>query len=169
MSTTQYGVSNVNAGLKARERELTVQEFLGEAESLRRILQAQTATLLLLCSGAGRNTESLLNNLGNVGEWIAELDASLRGRAHTNSAAARLLNVTEQVKASQAELAAIASPLNNQKGFTQSILDAQKRLVTVNARMESMFEGTLVEMRSFSNGCACESDRLAGMREKQYE
>lgn len=166
MGTTQYAVSGIDSGLETLERELTVQEFLEEAESLRRILQAQTATLLLLSIGSGRNTESLLNNLENVGKWVAELDASLRERAQTNSAAARLLNATAQVRVCQAELVAIASPLTNQKDFQKSILGAQRRLVAINARMEAMFDGTLVEMRSFASGCACESDRLAGMREE---
>jgi hypothetical protein len=166
VGTRQSDVREGSAGLTARDRELTVQEFLEEAETLRRILQAQTATLLLLTIGSGGNTESLLNNLENVGKWVAELDASLRERAHTNSTAARLLNLTAQVRASQVELVAIASPLMNQKDFQNSILGGQRRLVTINARMEAMFDGTSAEMRSFASGCACESDRLAGMREK---
>jgi hypothetical protein len=164
VSTKQLVVPESHSGLESPDRALAVQELYEEAESLRRILQAQTAVVLLLGTGSGRNAEPLLQTILQVGGWISTLDASLRNQARTNTCAAQLVTVLALVKASHADLQSIASPSLKSKDFRESIRNAHNGLAIINKQVDAIFAGTLVEMRSFKSGCACETDRLAEMR-----
>jgi hypothetical protein len=160
----QVAVPESHTWSESPDRALAVQELYEEAENLRRILQAQTAVLLLLGTGSGRNTEPLLQTLLQVSGWISALDASVRNQARLNPCAARLVSVLSLVKASQAVLRSVASPSLKNTNFHKSLSIAHAGLAVINKQVDTIFAGTLAELRSFKSGCACETERLNEMR-----
>lgn len=164
MITMQDAVPEGHTWSESSDRALAVQELYEEAESLRRILQAQTAVLLLLRTGSGRNTEPLLQTLLQVSRWISALDASVRDQAHQNPCAAQLLSVLSLVKANHAVLRSVASPSLKSTHFHEPLSVAHAGLAVINKQVDRIFAGTIAELRSFTSGCACEAERLNEMR-----
>lgn len=150
------------AGAISPRRELSVQGLYEEAESLRRILQAQTAVELLLQTGNGKNVESLLETLDLVGAWIRDLDQALRDATESNALARELLPVVDMARQVQAAL--IVATVRRRPSADGEIRALHGRLVDAVALTDGILRGTSAEIRSFSAGCACESDRLAEMR-----
>lgn len=150
-------------GLSTLDRESSIQELYGEAESLRRILQAHTAAELLLQTGNGANTEPVLDVLGAVVGWIRDVELALRSAQEFNPVARDLLPVVGMTRRIQTALVAAA------RRAPWCSVDAERRaihagLVEAVTSADAVLRGSSAEIRSFSAGCACESDRLAEMR-----
>jgi hypothetical protein len=166
VSTTLFLDSTITHAFKASLKEALVQDFLEETETVRRILQAQTAALLLTQTSFSADLDHVLATLRVVDGWIAEISDATRKSSADNAVSQELAVLIPSFRHVQEELLGVISVRKSRAGSLERAKGVFERLRTLNARAEKLLEGTSAEVRTLKNGCACENDRFA-MKERK--
>ena len=166
MNKTMILESTLAQALHASKKEAFVQELLEETETVRRILQAQTAALLLLQTSYSADLDQVLQTLTAVDGWIAEITEGAETSSSGNSLAAQLVGLIPAFKQTQRDLLRMISTRRTGSSSAAEGKVLFERLKALNARAETLLEGTSVEIRSLKSGCGCANDRFAKMGSK---
>lgn len=166
MSKTLFLDSTIAHAFHASRKEQLVQDFLEETDTVRRILQAQTAALLLIETSFSADLDHVLETLRVVDGWIAEISDATRKSSPDNLVSKELAALIPLFRYAQEGLLGMISVRNLRASSLERAKGVFAQLRTLNARAEKLLEGTTAEVRTLKNGCACENDRFA-MKERK--
>lgn len=166
MTTTMFLESTIAQALYAAEKEAFARELLEETETVRRILQAQTAALLLIQTSSSADLDHVLQTLTAVDSWIAEITEGVGTSSPDNPVAAELVGLIPLFMQTQGDLLMMILARRSRSSSAADGRGVFERLRTLNALAEILLDGTSAEVRSLKSGCACENDRFSMMGRK---